>query len=409
MLEKIYLKKSNSIFWLFWFCFYPPPIIEAVFPTSEYAFQVLKIICLCISLSIAVCKEELLKISWYEVSIVVFGVYGILNNILNKYSYSFMFIKGVFFPLAAVAFIVQILSCYDRKRLIDIFINYFILLIWINTVTMLVYPNGIIRSDMGASIVRAYWFLGSKNVIVQELSLYLLAIGLAMKQTGKKYIGWLTLFVALISFSSMGNRGTNLLKGSTTAIIMLFMFMLLYFLGDLIKNHLISFFSMFTIAVATILISFFLYIVAQGKVHIVNVILELCGKNYTFSYRNTVWKALYYTASKNILFGIGTIRVRFPLGSSYAETCYSFWGANWLQYGIIGIILIVFIFLFSETKAIHLKLDDEKLLIQFSLLFLLIGGFMNELDWKNIAVLLTLRRYACELMDNFIDQDIRNA
>lgn len=388
--KKLYLNKNIWPFYLFWICFFPPQLLEAIIPYSKIIFYSLQFVFFTFIAIVMIISCKTIYLSFYELSLICLSVYGGIVCLLFSRDMIGSYAVNYIWPIVSVSIGIRFLCINNKSMLIDSFRKYFVFLLYLNTFSMVLFPHGIIMSSYGASIQRAFWLLGSKNIVSKTLPLFFLAIMLLF--INNKMLGSVTMIICILVVASMGSGGVELLSGSTTALVMsatYFALMLLLIFSNKYILKFLSIFSPVNIAILTGLLSYLIYLISQGKIKIVNTFLVLLGKDYTFSYRNTVWKAMVSCIKENFGVGIGFQELSLPLANIYTNQCYSFWGTLFVRMGIVGIVLWIIVFFFSYRNC---ELTYCVRSICIALFMLMIYGLTNDFSWKYLIVLLSLIR-----------------
>lgn len=247
----------------------------------------------------------------------------------------------------------------------------------VNLLTIVLFPKGIITTNLGASVERANWFLGSKNN--QTNYLLLSSIVLLLFSDTKKDKRRSIVYIALALFSIVvtDEFGLRFMGGSSTGIVAIgFVFMvtvLFYFLDE--KVH----FNIKPFLVYVISIGVNVVLITGTTVSAIKYIIEdVLGKNTTFSNRTYIWERVLYYIYNNPYIGYGEQQLWFAVrlsnkldGTTYV---YNMFLKLILDFGIVGFVLL-------SIPMLRLKKSEsrfcEVLLIAFTAFF--IAGLMNEI------------------------------
>lgn len=387
---KLYLNNNLWPFYLFWLCFFPPQLLELIIPHSKMILYSLQFVTIVFMVVVLKTSRKKIIFSFYEVTLICLCLYGGIICILFSVDMIKEYVVNYIWPIMSVSLGILFLSMINKDMLVASLKKYFVLLLYLNAFSMLLFPNGVVVSNYGASIMRSFWVLGSKNVISKAMPLYFLAITLLYMDS--KTIGSITMLMCVFVVSSMGSGGVELLSGSTTALVMSIVYFALILL--LISNNkyilkVLSVFKPVNIALLSGILSYVCYQISQGKIKIVNEVLLLLGKDYTFSYRNTVWKAMTLLINEHFLWGVGFQNLRLPLANIYTNQCYSFWGAILVKMGIGGILLWVLVFLFAYRHCIFNYYVGGAFI---ALIMLMLYSLMNDFKLEYLIILLSLIR-----------------
>ena len=374
---------------LCFFVLFPPLIIETAFAYGDTAFKLLQLMVLGYILYIGF-KKRLVVFSHFELAIGVFILCGVVTNVLHSPKSTFVYLMSVAYPILEATLLCMIMMGNDYDETMDGFAYYYSIIMWLNAFSMILFPTGIIRTSASSSYTRAFWLLGSKNVIVHTMPLYMMAI-MYLHNKKKSLLTTLTLIVALLSFSSMGSEGVELLHGSSTCIIEGIVFMILYsFKDETIFKRLVYGITLSVSTVLCMLAS--IVFVRIGDIGGVSSLVRVLGKDTTFSSRTYNWNRLVLLIKDNWVLGIGNQVIRFRVFDTYSESIYTQFGSLLLRYGVIGMLAFLIVLICADKNADR-SIDYCIKYLRISFMVMSIGGLMYELSWKPYFLLIAMTYY----------------
>lgn len=258
-----------------------------------------------------------------------------------------------------------------------------VLYIIINFATIILFPNGLFQSNLGSSVERANWLLGSKNNQSPFLIMAVLMILLFMKKSFRnRLMNEAMVVIAAISICITGENKIELMGGSSSGIIAIAFLctisLFLVFKKDIPFTE-IKFRWIFSI----FLILYLIIILGVTLPFILKIIEVVLHKDMTFSNRTLIWQQVIYYIIQKPLTGFGEIPVFFPVklaswisGTTYV---YNMLLKYILDFGFIGLALFVLPF-FKLPKYQNSKYQ----IMVIGICSYLIIGFMNEIDFSYI-------------------------
>lgn len=250
----------------------------------------------------------------------------------------------------------------NEKAFLNCLSNIFLTYLLINTMTMIVFPQGIASGRIGQIV----WFLGGKNnilpwILIGEGCLTLNSFERFGKITKKTYLQ-----LAICSLQAF-------LCDSTTAVLIILFYWLLLLVNAAIRNkrimgYLIGGKRIFFIVVAVSI--FIIFFTTQSRA--LQSFSEWLGKDITFNGRTAIW-----------LIALGYIKARPLIGMGPALTFDMGWGVNMTHahclylnvcahYGIFALLCLI-LCVWSVLR------NARKIPIQviFSLFLYLIGSIIE--------------------------------
>jgi hypothetical protein len=297
--------------------------------------------------------------------------------------------KKMVFPAVGAFFAFSYIFAHKAEQHMTDIGKYFAALVWINFFLMIVYPHGVIFSNDGSSVTRANWLWGSKNNIVQNIPVVLAFLFMGIDSNGKKWLRWITIIVFYISIASMGSYGCGIFNGSTTALLMNTLSVILI----LLKNNkmvikIITFLNSGRIAFIGIVFSALIIYISLNvlNIRLLILILNALGKDISFSFRDKVWWQMVKYIHDFWLLGIGEQKVYLV----YTETTYSFWGSLLMRYGICGLALLMAVIGLSDKKI--KKISDNIYVFRICMISFSVAVIANEISYRTLFILLMIGR-----------------
>lgn len=167
----------------------------------------------------------------------------------------------------------------DRQRqLLDSIFKLSTVLLFINLITLLLYPRGIIKSSFYDVTANDYYFLGIKTQITTMIFPGLSAILILYKENKSKYKNSLILFIIIALFNIF-------YKNISTAIVGLVILIVLFIFKKITKINFNSEFCILAAVIFQVLIVFF-----NVQVLFSSFFTDVLHKDITFSARTYIWQ-----------------------------------------------------------------------------------------------------------------------
>lgn len=264
------------------------------------------------------------------------------------------------------------------------------MVIFLNAISMIVFRNGIVQSAVGASVSRSCWILGSKNNVVYSIPVILLFLSYESMQNEKgkrKLLFWILLLLLSVSF--MGSKGVQFGQGSSTAILMMIIFLLCFLLFWIDKyDSLYRFINIRTIAILSIFVMFLLAWACSNMYDngLLGKLTDILGKDITFSGRSTVWSSCLKQFISNPIYGSGEAGNYYLYNSMYMKTSneYSFWLYILVRYGMIGLCFFGLVVLCSDKNIYR----DLSYYCRVLFMIIMISGLVDIPNFEAIELVL---------------------
>ncbi|MCR5248637.1 MAG: O-antigen ligase family protein, partial [Paludibacteraceae bacterium] len=295
--------------------------------------------------------------------IIVYYVWLWINTLIHGYSLS----NAVSSSLNSISLCI-IMDYYlqkDTKRIIRSLARYLLLLVLINFVTILAYPDGMYSiSSLATGVVTKNWFLGYKNPQVRII-LPALTIQLISNYIKNKNIYTSSVIMLIIAFAS------SYLVDSGTAMfgVVIFYVAVLYF-NAFKESKLLS--------IKNILIISLFISVAFVLFNAQDLLMKLwenpLGRNNTLTGRTYVWTRFLKILKENKFLGSGIVPANVVIGMTGYNHPHNYYLYVLFQGGIIGAIIIVYL-IFSASKLTyqHFSSDSSHVLTCCIVTFFIMG------------------------------------
>ena len=248
----------------------------------------------------------------------------------------------------------------------------------LNFFSIILFPRGVIKSQIGSSIDRANWFLGSKNN--QSIYLLLIAAFICLYNTNskKKLSGLIGILMAFFCSLVTGSSGFQFLGGSSIGIITMAFFLMAYIFVNYFGKKIIYIRFIFIYS-GVCFMNYFL--LSNSFMKLVSALTSMFNKNITFSGRSYVWESVKSYISYKPILGYGEPQINFLSSSLFAWSSESTYTYNLFlkiifSFGFIGLFLMSLIFI---------QLPRIKDTYYTNLLIAIIGvfiiGLMNEVKF----------------------------
>lgn len=356
-------RKDIFIFFMFILILIPLfkiPYIIVSFSSAAFIYKILLLFSFSF-ITLFILKDKL--ISLFELLMILFCFILLFSTILNRGELTTAIMNAI--QLLILCFVVN----YGFNKNTSIFLNSFefflYLLVVINFLTVLLFPNGLYESHSISFFTTNNWFLGFKN---NHIVYIIPAILISSINSIYSYhhISFRTKFLFLVSFI------TVLLVKSGTSIFGLSIILIFYFLIRGNKNY--SWFN--SKSITFIFAVLFLVIVVFRLQNIFSfLIVDIMHKDITFTNRVYVWDYVIKFILKKPLFGYG-----FELDTvRYFKTLYyrSYHAHNQVyeliyKSGFLGFFVFCIIYRCSFVKLYKFRFNKITISILVVLLSILI-------------------------------------
>ena len=242
----------------------------------------------------------------------------------------------------------------QKYRVINLYLLILKMLIWINLVSILIFPNGMYetRSYDGSWVENSCWFLGYKNNYIGIIFLaILMSVYLAILKTGNVDKKSILLIVVCFVETLLVDSAT-----STVALLLLLILILIKPVKRIINK--INVYVIVLVQMGAFILLVFFEIHNMFEKLIVNIL----GRSMTLSGRTFVWARAVELIKENWFLGFGvqnTILVRKMLTKSWAGNCHNQYLEFFFLGGVILFVIWTFILCLAAKNILH---NNDKLI-----------------------------------------------
>ena len=264
-----------------------------------------------------------------------------------------------------------------EEKLKDLNVLYYLMWTYLvlNFFSIILFPNGVIKSLIGSSVDRANWFLGSKNNQSIYLLLIVSFICLYNIKTRKKRYGLIGILMALFCAVVTGSNGFQILEGSSVGIIVMLFFLMVYILSILFEKKFVNIRFIYIYS-GVCIINYSL--LSNSIFSAVSLVTKVFNKSVTFSGRTYVWDSVKSYISQKPWIGYGEPQFNYLSSSMFSWASESSYTYNLFlkvlfSFGIIGFVLMSLIFIQLPRKK-----DQHYTILAASIIGVFIIGLMYE-------------------------------
>ena len=280
--------------------------------------------------------------------------------------------------ITLVLFINLIIDKYPKSTL-SALSSLFSIYIYINLMSIYVFPNGLYIFERGSVGTSEAWFLGIANqfayVLIPGLTFIILNTYYRYKKV--KIFTWITIAAAFLTLIKVW---------SATGLVSLFVIITFtVFVTFKIKIKHINFNF-----ITTLYILLFIGVLNIQKISPVKfLVVDVLKKDLTLSFRTVIWEKVLSTIDKSIMFGHG-INTYVLAGEVTSFAAHNLLLQITLDSGLIGV-LIFLVAIFSSGRKLQLNKSQFISFIILSGIFaILIGGLAESYRTTYLFTLLVL-------------------
>lgn len=293
-------------------------------------------------------------------AVLCYYIVAIISSYLNGYS-----INTIKWDIASdlgIVLVIYLLFNKNKEKALYYLSKILWLYLLINTLVMLIWPNGIASGRIGQIV----WFLGGKNNILPWILIGEGCIILDSYERNKKMTFITYLKLAICSVQAF-------LCDSSTAVVVMIILWGIYLINIIVHNQkLLNFFIGGKRLFLLIAIGFVFVVFFTTKSNILQEFSEWFGKDITFNGRTGIWIVALDYIKDNPWFGAGPVLV-FDMGwSVYMTHAHCLYLNICAHNGIIGLSFLIYI-LWSVLK----NAKKIPLVVIFSLFLYLIGSIVE--------------------------------
>lgn len=301
------------------------------------------------------------------------------------------YISEAFELLLSISYTFLLFDYYNKQfvLLLKLLMVHAELCVHINLLTLLIAPDGFLSRSNSAYGMTQEWFLGADAYFIMWI---LPALMIAWIYAYVFYNNKRAIIISLASII------TEIIRGSGTGIVAISIFFIVMLL-PIIKNYLTPFRS------SCIGVIIFLYIIIFRKSKILVPILDLLGKDWTFTGRLTIWDSAIKSIIENPILGYGVLTndnmVNY-LGRSLngiwigATHCHCHFLQIAFQGGLVAFILMGIIIGIDVYKCSKLWPNKIAKIAGISIAIYMIMGITEVLSFSVTYMIFPLVNLACD-------------
>lgn len=365
-------RKDFGLFFIF--CVYLEPALFGEIGILDNCFLILKIVVsLYVLWDIFVNNKKNFNIA--QILSFVFFLAMIITTLINNGSFMQAF-RTVFIEALSTLYLIHCLT-QDGKWTIKILANVSLLLMTINYILFVFFPDGfgIYISGYATGPDSRLNFLGKDNNLIFFSLFALVMILLAdIKQYKKIY----AVIIVAVTMTSVWS-GTGMI-GCTLVV--------LYIL--LVKDKRIDkFFKWQTLSVLNIA-AFISIVLLRVQDRFAFIIVDILGKDLTFTGRTSLWDLALYYISKKPVFGYGITDKFLVMQSGTAYSPHNLFLQILLTGGVFTFSLFVIYYLVSVSKLNHKIYGSSNLIAVVLSIYLIVSLTESTLNMQYLYWLLAL-------------------
>lgn len=368
-------KNTILIYLLYLFLIFPffKPMYLTTFPFINKIYNLLQVVNF-ILIIIFTLKDK--KVSKVNMLIILFNMILMLSTILNNGNLEEVITSSM--RLISLCLLIELAIRRNPKEFLRVFEFLLSVLIIINMLSIFLYPDGMyISSVTGYS---SNWFLGFKNTHILYI-LPTLIISIINSYIDGEKISKRTIILFLVALIS------SIKVWSATSLVAIFLLIFFLILIKVLKKH------NFKMLFLTYIVAFFSIIIFRLQNIFKYIIVDILGKDLTFTGRTFIWDyVIEYIKAKPILgYGYEYGAIRFAKGYNY----HSYHAHNIIleilyQTGICGLIIIILIMKLIIKKLEEYKQNAIAKILAFALFIYMIMMLMEAFSFEYFFYIFTL-------------------
>ena len=293
-------------------------------------------------------------------AVLCYYIVAIISSYLNGYS-----INTIKWDIASdlgIVLVIYLLFNKNKEKALYYLSKILWLYLLINTLVMLIWPNGIASGRIGQIV----WFLGGKNNILPWILIGGGCIILDSYERNKKVTFITYLKLAICSVQAF-------LCDSSTAVVVMIILWGIYVINIIVHNKkLLNFFIGGKRLFLLVALGFVFVVFFTTRSNVLQEFSEWFGKDVTFNGRTGIWIVALNYIKDNPLVGAGPVLV-FDMGwSVYMTHAHCLYLNICAHNGIIGLSCLIYI-LWNVLK----NAKKIPLVVIFSLFLYLIGSIVE--------------------------------
>lgn len=294
----------SILYFLILLPFFKPPYFGVTLQSINQIYNVAQIISAFIVSFLVIRQKKLSKLSIY---IIIFEVIIIVSTIINDGSLKSCILDAI--QTIVLCMLVDYGIKYNKKALLKGLLLIFELLITINLITIILYPNGMYINPISG--YKENWFLGFDNSHIVYIMLGI-TISVIYSYIYYKKLTFRTYYLVFISIITIIIRWT---ATGVVGIGLLFIYLILRAIINKFKFFNIKNYSLIT------LISFLGIVIFRVQNYFSYLIVDVLKKDLTFTGRTYIWDKTIYFIKQFPYIGCGY------LDGLLRQYKYHIWGA----------------------------------------------------------------------------------
>lgn len=367
---------EDCVLLIAWAAFFLPPIIPRI---SSAASHALSLAGYAAFLVLLIYRKKEFPVKTDVLLYLVFLGYCILILILKSPEKFPLIARRNLLPAFTSIFLIK--WTFDRNpRGLGLLYHLCSFYMYFNFLTLILYPDGIIKSSIGSSVERAQWLLGSKNNIPLYMILFTTIAAYYYYTVRRTRALYVLIVIAMITIIMSGEDGREFMEGSSTGIaayaatVMLFAY---YLHGERTRTATVSAKVIFVL----VMVMSFVLVTGQSVPGMDKIIVGVFHKELSFTGRTFIWNNNLSAVAQNPIFGHGDegVIAHTLISNVWQSTEYTY---NLIlkllmNYGIVGFGLFLAMILRIERGH-----ETSDCILFSGFIGLMIIGMMNEISME---------------------------
>jgi len=365
--------------------YFHPGYVSVCMPWLDRVYKAGKVVSALIVMVMGL--REVIKtryLSKAAVALIVMECWMLANVVLHQGFQGFAILNVM--SVLVVCALVEIQVRRHAAKVLEAFLLVYELIIGINFITMILFPNGLYFTPMQ---LWDNWFIGYRNMFI-----FYFAPALALELMKKHAGGSAVRYYVMLAVCTL----SMVLGGSKTGLLCLLAFLALGLTGLYMKK------LCNILTVTAVSLAAFVSIVLLGLQRYLTPLFDMLGRNVTFTNRIFIWENAIELIKKSpiIGYGIPSEEVRTEmLGLWTAVTAHNFILEVLFCFGVVGLVLIVIWMGISVYQLYHHRKHPFAAALCLGMvcfhLLMLMEGELNNIPMYSFFFL------TC-YMDQFVDQ-----
>ncbi len=381
------LKKEHLLIFLLVLPQLKPESLDYISPIFDMAFNIGKIVSFIVIMLLYLSRRRKpSKIVWM---ILALQGWIVITTYLNKGN-----IRRAFFSMLFTTAILMVIDFFPIKSVIAAMMVNFEWLIYVNLLTLIIFPQGLYRQGVHGEFVD--YFLGFKNSFFSYCVIAILLAELNFIILGKKIR---SIFLMAASFLNVYIGWSASSVVSITIVLLMFLMLIVVKRPKCLTK--IKFQQIFVIAL-TINILISIFNIAERSKLISNFIVNVLHKQTTLSGRTIIWGFAAQMIVRKLIIGYG-------IGEHITWAGYNWYGHNqyfeMLLEGGIPCLLLFFLIIFTVNKCMKQcknRLIYDAFIIVFTGIFIF---YLVEAGTGTVFYIMYVLAFHIKDLSILMDQD----